>query len=154
MAAERDWNAEVIAEFRANGGEVAAPYDDPPPMVLLHTIGARSGREHVVPMRAMPDGDAFYVFATAHGSDRNPDWFHNVVAHPEFTIELGAATTPVRSTVLAGAERAEILRRWRERVPLVTGVLDRTPREVPVVRLDPRDARAQGRSQRVNGTAG
>ncbi len=53
----RDWNAEVIAEFRANKGEVAAPYDDPPPMLLLHTIGARSGKEHVVPMRCLVDGE-------------------------------------------------------------------------------------------------
>ena len=89
MPEERDWNAEVIAEFRANQGRVAAPYDDPPPMLLLHTIGARSGREHVVPMRCLPDGDRLYVFASAHGSARHPDWYHNVVAHPDFTIEMG-----------------------------------------------------------------
>ena len=90
MSGERDWNAEVIAEFRANQGQVAAPYDDPPPMLLLHTVGARSGREHVVPMRCLPDGDRLYVFASAHGSARNPDWYHNVVAHPDFDIEMGA----------------------------------------------------------------
>jgi hypothetical protein len=58
MSQEREWNAQVIAEFRANSGQVASPYDDPPPMVLLHTIGARTGQEHIVPMRAMPSGDA------------------------------------------------------------------------------------------------
>ncbi len=135
MATERNWNAEVIAAFRANKGEVPAPYDDPPPMVLLHTIGARSGKEHLVPMRAMPDGDALYVFATAHGSDRNPDWFHNVVANPDFVIELGTETIPVRATALAGAERARILQRWRQRVPLIEDVLAKTTREIPVVRL-------------------
>ena len=57
MTEEQDWNATVIAEFRANGGVVAAPYDDPPPMLLLHTIGAKSGKEHVVPMRSLPDGE-------------------------------------------------------------------------------------------------
>jgi hypothetical protein len=77
MSEARDWNAEVIAEFRANQGQVKAPYDNPPPMLLLHTIGAKSGREHIVPMRGMPDGEAFYVFASAHGSPRNPDWYHN-----------------------------------------------------------------------------
>lgn len=136
MAGERDWNAEVIAEFRANRGEVVAPYDDPPPMVLLHTIGARSGKDHVVPMQAMDDGDALYVFATAHGSDRNPDWFHNIVAHPDFAVEVGEGTRLVHATVLTGEERARILARWRERVPLIEGVLARTPREIPVVRLD------------------
>ena len=48
MSEEQDWNATVIAEFRANAGVVAAPYDDPPPMLLLHTIGAKSGKEEVV----------------------------------------------------------------------------------------------------------
>ena len=97
MSGERDWNAEVIAEFRANHGQVAAPYDDPPPMLLLHTVGARSGREHVVPMRCLPDGDRLYVFASAHGSARNPDWYHNVVAHPDFDIEMGAERAPSRA---------------------------------------------------------
>ncbi len=136
MANERDWNAKIIAEFRANRGEVAAPYDDPPPRALLHTIGARSGREHVVPMRALVDGDALYVFATAHGSDRNPDWFHNVVANPDFSVELGVAVIPVHATVLRGADRANVLQRWRERVPLIDEVLAKTSRDVPVIRLE------------------
>ena len=72
MSEARDWNAEVIAEFRANKGEVKAPYDNPPPMLLLHTIGAKSGKEHIVPMRAMPDGESLYVFASAHGSEQAP----------------------------------------------------------------------------------
>ena len=135
MTEERNWNAEVIAAFRANKGEVPAPYDDPPPMVLLHTIGARSGKEHIVPMRAMPDGDSLYVFATAHGSDRNPDWFHNVVANPDFVTEMGSDALPVHATILDGAERATILSRWRARVPLIDGVLAKTDREVPVIRL-------------------
>jgi hypothetical protein len=71
MAKVADTNAEVIAEFRANGGEVAAPYPDPPPMLLVHTIGARSGREHIVPMRCQVDGDILYTFGSAHGSDLN-----------------------------------------------------------------------------------
>jgi len=138
MSEERDWNAKVIAEFRANNGQVQAPYDDPPPMLLLHTIGARSGREHVVPMRGLPDGDALFVSATAHGSDRNPDWYHNVVANPEFAVELGTETIPVRATVLTGTEREAVLARWVDRVPLITGVLDKTARLIPVVRLDRR----------------
>ena len=146
MANERDWNAEVIAEFRANRGEVAAPYNDPPPMALLHTIGARSGREHVVPMRALVDVGALYVFATAHGSDRNPDWYYNVVASPDFTVELGQDSIPIHATVLDGEERASILERWRERVPLIDGVLAKTAREVPVIRLAPAATLTQGGS--------
>lgn len=128
-----------MRSYRRDSGEQGqgrGPHDDPPPMVLLHTIGARSGKDHIVPTRAMADGDALYVFATAHGSGRNPDWFRNIIAHPEFTVERGTVAIPVRATVLAGAERADILARWRERVPLIEEVLAGTPREVPVVRLD------------------
>src|SRR5215211_7075240 len=60
MSETRDWNAEIIAEFRANNGVVKAPYDNPPPMLLLHTIGAKSGKQHIVPMRTMPDGEVLY----------------------------------------------------------------------------------------------
>ncbi len=140
MSEERDWNARVIAEFRANAGEVAAPYDDPPPMLLVHTIGAKSGREHIVPMRGMPEGGALYVFATAHGSDRHPDWYHNLVANPAAQVERGTETITVHASVLTGADRDAALARWLERVPLVAGVLDKTDRAIPVIRLDRRNA--------------
>ncbi len=121
---ERNWNADVIAAFRANGGEVPAPYPDPPPMLLIHTIGARSGREHIVPMRCLLEGDTRYVFASAHGSDRNPDWYHNLLAHPEILIEQGTETIPVRASEVSGADRDEVLARWVARVPLIADVLE------------------------------
>jgi deazaflavin-dependent oxidoreductase (nitroreductase family) len=139
MSQERDWNAEVIAEFRANQGEVAAPYDDPPPMILLHTTGARSGREHVVPMRAMPVGEALYVFASAHGSDRHPDWYHNLIAHPDITIEKGIETILVRAIVLTGGERDTIFARQAARFPTFADYERKLARTIPVIRLDRRD---------------
>jgi deazaflavin-dependent oxidoreductase (nitroreductase family) len=141
MSAERDWNAEVIAEFRANRGEVAAPYDDPPPMLLVHTTGARSGKEHIVPMRALPDGDALYVFASAHGSDRQPDWYYNLVANPDITIEKGTESLAVRATVLHGAERGAIFARHAARFPIFTEYERTLARTIPVIRLDPREPR-------------
>lgn len=138
MSGERDWNAEVIAEFRANQGEVAAPYADPPPMLLLHTIGAHSGREHVAPMRCLPDGETLYVFASAHGSDRHPDWYRNVVAHPDFTIEQGTETIPVHATELVGAERDAIFARQAARFPIFTEYQQKLTRTIPVIRLDRR----------------
>lgn len=137
-ANERRWNAEVIAEFRANGGEVAAPYPDPPPMVLLHTIGARSGKAHVVPMRAMIDGEAFYVFASAHGSDRHPDWYYNLRAHPDIDIERGTETIPVRATAIAGAERDAVFARHAARYPVFAEYERALARTIPVVRLERR----------------
>lgn len=138
MSDEQDWNAEVIAEFRANQGEVAAPYADPPPMLLLHTIGAHSGREHVAPMRCLPDGETLYVFASAHGSDRHPDWYRNVVAHPDFTIEQGTETIPVHATELVGAERDAIFARQAARFPIFTEYQQKLTRTIPVIRLDRR----------------
>src|SRR5215218_8019548 len=138
MSEDRDWNAEIIAEFRANNGEVKAPYDDPPPMLLLHTIGARSGKEHVVPMRAMPDGDALYVFASAHGSARHPDWYHNLVAHPDITIEKGTETIPVRATEVVGEGRDSVFARHVARFPIFAEYQRKLARTIPVIRLDRR----------------
>lgn len=131
-------NAAIIAEFRANSGQVAAPYDDPPPMILLHTIGAKSGREHIVPMRALPVGEALYVFASAHGSARNPDWYHNLVAHPEIMIEIGTETLPVRATEVLGEERERIFTRQAARFPIFAEYQRRLERTIPVMRLDRR----------------
>ena len=156
-ANERRWNADVVGEFRANHGEVAAPYDDPPPMLLIHTIGARSGKEHIVPMRALPDGDALYVFASAHGSDRQPDWYYNLVANPDITIEKGTETLAVHATVLHGAERDAIFARHAARFPIFTEYERKLARTIPVIRFDPREPRvdeAKGRKQDERPTSG
>ena len=140
-ANERSWNSKVISEFRANRGEVAAPYDDPPPMLLLHTIGARSGKEHIVPMRGLPDGESLYVFASAHGNDRHPDWYYNLVANPDITIEKGTDTLTVRATVLRGAERDAIFARHAARFPIFAEYERKLARTIPVIRLDRREPR-------------
>ena len=139
MSQEKDWNAAVIAEFRANRGEVAAPYPDPPPMLLLHTIGARSGKEHIVPMRCLEDGETLYVFASAHGSEKHPDWYHNVVAHPDFAIEKGTETIHVHATVLTGAERDAVFARQAARFQTFANYERKLERTIPVIRLDRRN---------------
>ena len=135
---QRNPNAAVIAEFRANNGEVKAPYDDPPPMLLLHTIGAKSGQEHVVPMRAMPDGESLYVFASAHGSARNPDWYHNIIANPDIIIEKGAETLPVHAIDVVGEERDAIFARQAARFPVFAEYERKLARMIPVIRFDRR----------------
>lgn len=138
MAQAKNWNAEVIAEFRANQGEVQAPYDNPPPMLLIHTIGAKSGREHIVPMRAMPDGEALYIFGSAHGSTRHPDWYYNLVAHPDIIIEKGTETIPVRATEVVGAERDAIFAQHAARFSVFADYERKLKRTIPVIRLEPR----------------
>jgi deazaflavin-dependent oxidoreductase (nitroreductase family) len=138
MPEAHNWNAEVIAEFRANNGEVKAPYDNPPPMLLLHTVGAKSGKQHIVPMRALPDGEALYVFASAHGSARNPDWYYNLIANPDIIIEKGSASIPVRATELVGAERDAIFARQATRFTVFAEYERKLSRTIPVIRLDRR----------------
>jgi deazaflavin-dependent oxidoreductase (nitroreductase family) len=139
MPETRDWNAEVIAEFRANNGEVKAPYDNPPPMLLLHTIGAKSGKQHIVPMRALPDGDALYVFASAHGSERHPDWYYNLLANPDIVIEKGVEHIPVRATEVRGAERDAIFARQAARFATFAEYQRKLSRTIPVIRLERRE---------------
>jgi deazaflavin-dependent oxidoreductase (nitroreductase family) len=83
----QDFNAGVIKEFRENKGKVAAFGDAP--VVLLHTKGAKSGQERVNPLAALLDGGKVYVVASKAGAPTNPDWYHNLVAHPDVSVELG-----------------------------------------------------------------
>jgi deazaflavin-dependent oxidoreductase (nitroreductase family) len=138
MPDERELSAAVIAEFRANRGEVQAPYDDPPPMLLIHTIGAKSGREHVVPMRAMEDGESVYVFASAHGSERNPDWYHNIIANPDIVIEKGREVIRAHASEVLDEEREAIFARQAARFPIFAEYERKLRRKIPVIRLDPR----------------
>lgn len=135
---EQEWNAPVIAEFRANGGEVAAPYDNPPPMLLLHTIGARSGREHIVPMRTRIEGDAMYVFGSAHGSTRHPDWYRNALANPDFQVEKGTETFLVHATEVTGPERERVFRAQAEAFPVFADYERKLERTIPVLKLERR----------------
>jgi deazaflavin-dependent oxidoreductase (nitroreductase family) len=132
-------NDEVIAIFRANGGEVPAPYPDPPPMVILHTVGRRSGRGYLTPMRCLVGKDGWYVFGSAHGSERDPDWVLNLRATPEIEMELGTATIPVRAVELTGAERDEVFACQVERFPYFGALQARLSRSIPVIHLQPRD---------------
>jgi deazaflavin-dependent oxidoreductase (nitroreductase family) len=135
---EQEWNAPIIAEFRANGGEVAAPYDNPPPMLLLHTVGARSGREHIVPMRARIEGDAMYVFGSAHGSARHPDWYRNVMANPDFLVEKGTETFMVHASEVTGAERERVFRAHASTFPVFADYEQKLERTIPVLKLERR----------------
>ena len=93
-----DWNAQIIAEFRANGGK-AAPFGDHP-LVILHTIGAKSGELREIPLVTLVEGDDLYVFASKGGAQTNPDWCRNLKANPEITVEFGTETFTATVTEL------------------------------------------------------
>lgn len=135
------FNDSIIDEFRINGGAVSRFGSD---LVLVHSIGAKSGAERVHPVLALRDGDAWLIAASKGGAPEHPAWFHNLVAHPEVVIEVpdqrgGTDTVPVRATALEGSEHAAAWARFVERSPAFAQYDVRSgARRIPVVRLAPR----------------
>jgi deazaflavin-dependent oxidoreductase (nitroreductase family) len=104
MAEVNDFNTQVIEEFRANHGKVGHGFENSP-MVLLTTTGARSGQKRVNPLVPLLQGDRIYVVASKGGAPTHPDWYHNVVAHPDVEVELGDERFPAEAVVVEGPER-------------------------------------------------
>lgn len=130
-----DRNSAVIAEFRANGGKVEHRSRD---ILLLHHIGARTGAKRVTPLAYLRVGDSLAIFASKAGAPENPAWYHNLLAHPETTVEVGTETIEVRARVAEPAERDVIWDRQKERAPRFAGYEEKAaPRRIPVVVLDP-----------------
>ena len=136
MSEGSDWNAAIIEEFRANGGRVGGQFEGAP-LLLLHSVGARSGKERVNPMMYQAVGDAYAVFASKGGAPFNPDWYHNLVANPEATVEVGAITVEVRARTAQGAERDTIWETQKERYPGFADYEASTTRQIPLVMLEP-----------------
>lgn len=137
MNATRDRNQKIIDEFRANGGHVGGPFEGAP-LLLLHHVGRRSGAERINPMMYQRVGDAYAVFASKAGADVDPDWFLNLMANPDATIEVGTSTVPVRARVLDEAEREPIWQTQKTRYPGFQSYEDKTDRTIPVVLLEVR----------------
>ena len=135
MTETDDWNAKIIEEFRANAGKVGGPFEGAP-LLLLHTTGARSGRERVNPMMYLPEGDRLYVFASKAGAPTHPDWYHNVVADPDVTVEFGAERFEALASVLTGSERDRVYAAHAELNPGFAEYQAATDRVIPVIALD------------------
>lgn len=130
-----DFNEQIIKEFRANGGEVGGPFEGAP-MVLLTTMGAKSGRPHTTPLVCLSDGDRIVVFASMGGAPTNPAWYHNLVSHPDATLEVGVKKYPVNAVVTSGEERDQLFRRQAALFPAFTEYETKTTRTIPVVALE------------------
>ena len=130
----KDFNTAIIEEFRANDGIVGGPFAGTP-VLLLTTTGARSGLERVNPMVYRTEGDEHYVFASKAGAPTNPDWFHNLVAHPEVTVELGSDRYRATADVLEGEERDRVYAAHAAVMPTFADYQAGTDRVIPVVHL-------------------
>ncbi len=105
MGRQNDFNRTVIQEFRANAGKVGGHFAGAP-LLLLHTTGARTGQERVTPMMYQDlGGGAVAVFASKGGAPTHPDWYRNLVAHPDITAEIGTGSRRLRARVAEGDER-------------------------------------------------
>lgn len=137
MADAKNWNQQIIDEFRAHAGRVGGQFEGAP-MALVHHVGAKSGTRRVNPMMYQKVGDAYAVFASAAGADRNPDWYFNLLAHPDTEIEIGTETIAVHARELAREERDPIWERQKQSYPGFADYETKTSRVIPVVLLEPR----------------
>ena len=90
-----EFNRKIIAEFRENGGVVGPPFEGAP-MILVNHRGAKSGKAYTSPLVYTRDGDNYVIIASKGGAPEDPQWFHNLVANPDITVEVGTETVPVR----------------------------------------------------------
>jgi deazaflavin-dependent oxidoreductase (nitroreductase family) len=130
-----EFNRGIIEQFRANDGKVGPPFEGAP-LLILHSTGAKSGKTRLAPIVFQPVGESWAVFASKAGAPDNPDWYHNLVANPAASIELGTETVDVTARVLEGDERSEV---WEKQKQLMPGFADyeaKTDRVIPVVVLD------------------
>jgi deazaflavin-dependent oxidoreductase (nitroreductase family) len=130
-----DWNTPIIEEFRANAGKVGGQFEGAP-LLILHTTGARSGQERENPVMYRRVGDDIAVFASKAGAPTNPDWYHNLVAHPRVRAEIGTEIAGFTARVAAGAERDRIWAAQKAEFPGFADYETQTSRQIPVVILE------------------
>ncbi|MHB1509348.1 MAG: nitroreductase family deazaflavin-dependent oxidoreductase [Acidimicrobiales bacterium] len=134
MSETTDWNSQIIEEFRANDGKVGGQFEGAP-VLLLTTTGAKSGKRHTTPMMYLPGDARLYVFASKAGAPTNPDWYHNLVANPTVSVEVGTDRYEATATPLAGADRDRIYGEQARLYPGFAEYQEKTTRIIPVVEL-------------------
>ena len=138
MSPGSDRNQRIIDEFRANEGRVGGVFAGRT-LLLLHTIGAKTHEERVNPTAYVRDGKRFVIVASKGGADSNPGWYHNLVAHPRVTIEVGTATLRARASIAQEPERTRLYNKMVEMMPSFGEYPGRTKRIIPVIVLSPED---------------
>ncbi len=137
MTTMNDWNKNIVDEFRTNEGKVGGPFAGAP-MIIIHTKGRTSGKEFHNPLVYQPVGDGFAIFASKGGAPGHPDWYRNVLANPEITVEVGTEKYKVKARELQGDERERIWSKQKELMPGFAEYEKKTTgiREIPVVLLE------------------
>jgi deazaflavin-dependent oxidoreductase (nitroreductase family) len=133
-----DWNEfnnNLVAEFRANGGKVGGMFANSP-LLILTTTGAKSGKQRTSPLVYTTDGDRIVIIASKGGADSHPDWYYNVNANPTVTVELGTESFQATASVVEGEERDRLYNAQAALMPNFAEYEKMTTRKIPVVVLE------------------
>jgi deazaflavin-dependent oxidoreductase (nitroreductase family) len=130
-----NWNEANIDEFRATGGKISGIFTGKP-VLLLTTTGAKTGKQRTNPLMYNTDGDRVLIFASKGGTPTHPDWYHNLVANPEVTVELGTEKFKANAKVLDGEERDRLYQKQAEEFPQFADYQKKTTRKIPVIALE------------------
>ncbi len=136
MSTPVDWNKQIIDEFRANGGKVGGHFSGAT-LLILHTRGAKSGKERVNPVAYVKDGDRYVIVASKGGAPTNPDWYYNLLADPQVTIEVDSQQLQARASVVAEPDRTRLYQKMAAMLPSFNDYVTRTSRVIPVIALTP-----------------
>ncbi|HEY9153471.1 MAG TPA: nitroreductase family deazaflavin-dependent oxidoreductase [Anaerolineales bacterium] len=134
MSEADERNKKIIDEFRANRGKVGGPFEGRT-LLLLYNKGAKSGKERINPVAYVRDGDRLVVIASKGGAPTHPDWYYNVVAHPELTVEVGTEKFQVRASVAEEPDRTRLYNKMVEMMPGFDDYRKKTTRKIPVIVL-------------------
>jgi len=124
----------IIQEFRANAGKVGGPFAGKS-LLLLHTVGAKSGQARINPVACIRDGDRLVVIASKGGAPTNPDWYHNILANPLVSVETGTEQFQARAAITAEPERTRLYNQMVARMPGFAEYQRKTMRIIPVIIL-------------------
>ena len=131
----KDFNQQIIEEFRQNEGKVGGPFEGAP-LILLTTTGAKTGRSRTHPVVCqIADDGSLFIFASKAGAPTNPDWYHNLVAHPLVGVEYGAESFEATAEVVTGPQRDAIFAKQVQRFPDFAEYEVRAHRTIPVIAL-------------------
>lgn len=127
-------NQAIIDEFRANSGKVGG-YFAGRTLLVLHTIGAKSGKEHINPLVYIKDGDRLVIIASKGGAPSNPDWYYNILAHPLASVEVGTEQFQAQAAIAPEPERTRLFNKMVEVMPGFAEYQQKTTRVIPVITL-------------------
>src|SRR5436189_5803259 len=130
------WNDSIIAQFRANGGQMTSGPFTGRTLLLLTTKGAKTSVERTSPLVYSRDGERFVIVASKGGAPTHPAWYHNLRAHPEVTLEVGDEKFRARAKVIKGAERDRLYEQHASALPVFRDYPKKTTRVLPVIVLE------------------